>query len=241
MGKISNEVSKELNSAIAEVTAKINNEPPIKTNVEENETEVEQLLNSGAMAQKKRHRRTKAEIEADKLAATTEEPNSLFEEILPETEKDNRPEWEKRSAVNHDEFCEWELQKAKLKNLPEPDFDFRAFYEKGCIRYFVRILPKLGEKQIHKLNLRTIYPRSIVGSEDKACCQCIGYAERNQIFDTYHEAKAFYDSVNITPKYSNDPKLASEDSDGTTEGCEEENGLDGEIRSQEDAEKTNED
>ena len=124
MGKISSQVSQGLGAAIQEVKNKISDDT----------TSPEDLLNSGVKVQKKRHRRTKAEIQAEKEAKA--QGNSLFEALdIPEEFKeekveDNRPEWEKRSAKNHDEFCEWELEKAKLKNLENPEFDFRNSYER---------------------------------------------------------------------------------------------------------------
>ena len=138
MGKISSQVSKGLGAAIQEVKTKISDD-----------ISPEELLNSGAETQKKRHRRTKAEIQAEKEAKAIEsQDNSLFEALdineesqeQKEEVEDNRPEWEKRSAKNNDEFCEWELEKAKLKNLENPEFDCRNCYEKGQIIYYIHIL-----------------------------------------------------------------------------------------------------
>ena len=100
MGKISGKVSKGLGAAIAEAQAKLNGST--------GENTVEALLNSGAEAQKKRKRRTKAEIEAAKQAESEQtEDNSLFEALDLPKEDDDRPEWEKRRAVDHEEFCQW--------------------------------------------------------------------------------------------------------------------------------------
>ena len=134
MSKISSQVSKGLGAAIQEVKNKINDD--IST---------EKLLNSGAEAQKKRHRRTKAEIQAEKEAKIAEsQDNSLFEALdineesqeQKEEVEDNRPEWEKRSAKDNDEFCEWELEKAKLKGLENPEFDFLETFMKK-VRPFI--------------------------------------------------------------------------------------------------------
>lgn len=218
MGKISNKVSKGLGAAIVEAQAKMNG------NVSD---DVETLLNSGAEAQKKRKRRTKAEIEVDKQAEITEE-NSLFEALdLPDdpNEEDNRPEWEKRNARNHDEFCQWELEKAQLKGLPEPDFDFRNIYEKGDIVFYVRIIELLGEKEVKKVFLRTIYPRMMVGSEEKACCHCIGYNERDRIFRTPKEADDYCKAFKLSSKYASEETKQrknnmneGEEEDGDNEG-----------------------
>jgi hypothetical protein len=227
MGKISGKVSKGLGAAIAEAQAKLNGST---SEIEgfPGENTVEALLNSGAEAQKKRKRRTKAEIEAAKQAESEQtEDNSLFEALDLPKEDDDRPEWEKRRAVDHDEFCQWELEKAKLKGVPEPEFDFRNYYEKGQIVYFVRIMEALGEKEVKKLLLRTIYPRMMVGSEEKACCQCIGYNDRDQIFLTPRDADAYYKSIKLTSKYaSEEPKSKRKSRKGIDEGVDEEEELD---------------
>lgn len=227
MGKISGKVSKGLGAAIAEAQAKLNGST---SEIEgfPGENTVEALLNSRAEAQKKRKRRTKAEIEAAKQAESEQtEDNSLFEALDLPKEDDDRPEWEKRRAVNHDEFCQWELEKAKLKGVPEPEFDFRNYYEKGQIVYFVRIMEALGEKEVKKLLLRTIYPRMMVGSEEKACCQCIGYNDRDQIFLTPRDADAYYKSIKLTSKYaSEEPKSKRKSRKGIDEGVDEEEELD---------------
>ena len=194
MGKISSQVSKGLGTAIQEVKNKINDD-----------ISPEELLNSGVKTQKKRHRRTKAEIQAEKEAkAAKSQDNSLFEalDIHEESQKeeieDNRPEWEKRSAKDNDEFCEWELEKAKLKGLENPEFDFRNFYEKGQTIYFIHILRGgINTKELKKLKIRTIYPRMMVCNEEKACCQCIGYNERDLIFDTPRDADVVYKTINL--------------------------------------------
>ena len=190
MGKISSQVSKGLGEAIAEAQTKINGD-----------NSAEALLNSGIIAHKKRHRRTKTEIEAARAAEANQnkENNSLFEEIIPKKEKeDNRPEWEKRSAKDHEEFCEWELEKAKLKGLKEPDFDFRNFYENGQVVYYILILKGgIQTKELKKLKIRTIYPRIMVCNEEKACCQCIGYENKDLIFETLHDAEAMFKTINL--------------------------------------------
>ena len=207
MGKISGEVSKGLSTAIAEAKAKMNGE----TN---EENSVEELLNSGAEVQKKRKRRTKAEIEA---AKTESKENSLFETFDLSEEEDNRPEWEKRHARTHEEFCQWELEKAKLKGLPEPDFDFRNYYEHGEIVYYVRYSELLGVKEIHKVYLRTIDPRMMVGSQEKSHCHCIGYNQRDQVFRTPKEANDFYNSLQIVQKYNTKSKQKDSDDEDDNE------------------------
>ena len=211
MGKISGEVSKGLGAAIAEVQEKLGITP-----VTENSSVIpEDLLNSGVKA--KRKRRTKAEMEAARQEANSE-GNSLFESLVASgKEEEVRPK-------NHEEFCELELKKAHEKGLPDPDFDFRSFYEKGQTAYYVRVQERLGEKEIIKVFLRTIYPRTMIGSEEKSCCHCIGYHERDRVFDTPREAQAFYDSITIASKYAEEPKSERKKRRGAVDDLEEENG-----------------
>ena len=229
MAKISKEVSSGLGAAIAEAQAKINGE-----------TNAEDLLNSGVTAHKKRHRRTKAEMEAAKAAEQeqNEETNSLFEEIIPEEQvEDNRPEWEKRSAKDHDEFCEWELEKAKLKGLENPEFDFRNFYEKGQTIYYILILRGgINTKELKKLKIRTIYPRMLVCNEEKACCQCIGYSDKDLIFDTPKDADAIYKTIKMTDEKELEKAQKKKKSrKGTGEDLDEEEGLNDDYTSLEEA------
>ena len=220
MGKISSQVSKGLGAAIQEVKNKINDD-----------ISPEKLLNSGAETQKKRHRRTKAEIQAEKEAKAAEsQDNSLFEaldihEESNEKTEDNRPEWEKRSAKDNDEFCEWELEKAKLKGLENPDFDFRTLYEKGQTIYFIHILRGgINTKELKKVKIRTIYPRMMLCNEEKACCQCIGYSERDLIFDTPRDADVVYKTINLADeKELEKSKSGRKSKKGTVEDPDEEN------------------
>ena len=221
MGKISSQVSKGLGAAIQEVKNRISDD-----------TSPEELLNSGIEVQKKRHRRTKAEIQAEKEAKSTEfQDNSLFEVLdihekaQEEEVEDNRPEWEKRSAKDNDEFCEWELEKAKLKGLENPDFDFRTLYEKGQTIYFIHILRGgINTKELKKLKIRTIYPRMMVCNEEKACCQCIDYNERDLIFDTPRDADVVYKTINLADeKELEKAKSGRKSKKGIDEDTDEEN------------------
>lgn len=95
-----------------------------------------------------------------------------------------------------DEFCQWELEKAKLNGVPDYDFDFRESYKKGDEIYVVRYYPNLNIKQKLKCKVRTVYPRMIVANLVNKECLCIGYNEKDNIFRHYGEANKFYDSIN---------------------------------------------
>lgn len=145
-----------------------------------------------------------AQSKISKKSEKDSQDNSLFEafDIHEESQKeeveDNRPEWEKRNAKNHDEFCEWELEKAKLNGLENPDFDFRNFYEKGQIVYYIHILQGgINTKELKKLKIRTIYPRMMVCDEEKSCCQCIWYGAKDLVFDALKDANTVYKIINL--------------------------------------------
>lgn len=112
----------------------------------------------------------------------------------------------RRVAVEYDnppiptpeEFCAQELQKAKEKQLENPDFDFRDFYNVGDQIWFVRIgRHKWYGKSMKYLKIRTIYPRMMVGLLERGEACCIEYSERDQIFSNSTDAKAFFESLNM--------------------------------------------
>lgn len=210
MGKISGKVSKGLGAAIQEAKAKMNGD--VATNIDNTEdiesvfSQAEELLNSGVKA--KRKRRTKAEMEATRDAESSEEVNDV----------------EPHHMLTTEEVCERELQRAHAENWPDPDFDYRNFYTKGQIVFYVRVLDRLGEKEVVKVMLRSIYPRMMVGTEEKSCCHCIGYKERDLIFDTPREAQACCDSIKVSSKYAEEPKSGRKRRKGLVDDIEEENG-----------------
>ena len=105
---------------------------------------------------------------------------------------------------SHEQFCQWEIEKAHLNGRPEPDFDYRNFYEKGSTVWFVRYHEKYKTKEIMKLYLRTIYPRMMVGCLDKGYCECIGIQEKDNIFFNQRDAMDFFNSLQGNPEDSYD-------------------------------------
>lgn len=99
-------------------------------------------------------------------------------------------------------IAEKEKQKALEQNLPDPYFDFRDYYTKGEIIFYVYINELIGTKQIIKIKVRSIYARTLVGYEENACCHMIGYNTREQIFHSKSEAEAFSKAIQIVAKYS---------------------------------------
>lgn len=201
---MSSKVSGGLGKAIKEAQAKMNGETVTEPVVTIDEpVDIGQLLDSGVEAHQKRKGK-------GKKSKAKEEP------IQPDFEEESRPK-------THEEFCERELEKARERNLPEPDFDFRNFYEKGQIVFFVRVLSKLGIKEVKKLYLRSIYPRMMVGSEDKAGCHCIGYNERDQVFLTPRDADAYFKTVEVSSEYAEEPKSGRKGRKGAVDDPEDEN------------------
>ena len=152
---------------------------------------------------KKRKRRTKKEMEEARrkeaeekkekeLNFFSEEANQIAEEVAEELE---HYEWEKRASKNHEEFCSWELQKAQINGLEQPDFDFRKYYDKGSVVFLVRYYKSRNTKKLIRMQLRTIYPRTVIGIIDNSYCQTVGYSERDNLFSTRQEAMEMYDSI----------------------------------------------
>ena len=95
----------------------------------------------------------------------------------------------------HEEFCQWEIEKAHINRKEDPNFDFRLLYTKGDKIYLVRHHKELKIKRLYALKLRTIYPRTMVGTEDKQGCQVIGMKEKDNIFINRQDAVDYFDTI----------------------------------------------
>ena len=100
-----------------------------------------------------------------------------------------------------DKTAEAEKSRALKFNYPNPDFDFREYYTKGQEVYYVYVNELMGEKQILKIKIRTVYARTLVGYEENAGCHMINYNTRDQIFQNRSEAEAFFKTIKIKAKY----------------------------------------
>lgn len=96
---------------------------------------------------------------------------------------------------DHDTFCEWEIEKAHLKDLEDPDFDYRRFYQQGDRVCLVRYYDTLKTKELIEVKLRTIYARSMVGVVDKQYCQCICLKDKDNIFYKRQDALDYFNSI----------------------------------------------
>lgn len=96
---------------------------------------------------------------------------------------------------DHDQFCEWEIEKAHLEGKAEPDFDYRRFYQQGDKVYLVRYYPTMKTKEMIYMRLRTIYARAMVGVVEKQYCQCVGLSDKDNIFYGRQEALDYFNSI----------------------------------------------
>ena len=69
----------------------------------------------------------------------------------------------------------------------------------SAVRY-----PSLRTKELYELTIRTVYPRLIVGTEDKKGCQCIGYNDRDYLFVNRRDAVDLFKSIKADIEEEND-------------------------------------
>lgn len=99
-----------------------------------------------------------------------------------------------------DEICEEQIQRAKDKNLPNPDFDFRNSYSKGQIIYYVETNELVGSKKMLELKISSVYPRAIIAYEDMGMAHTIGIESEDYIFLDPREANTVYESTVVENK-----------------------------------------
>ena len=99
---------------------------------------------------------------------------------------------------NHDQLCEWEIEKAHIEGKAEPDLDFRKLYRQGDRVYLVRHYSRSNTKELIFMKLRTIYARSMVGVVKKQYCQCVGLTDKDNIFYNRQEALKLFNSIKAT-------------------------------------------
>lgn len=109
---------------------------------------------------------------------TPEDPFEQAEQIMGQKKKEEKP-----------------INESKSEKFP--GFNFHDYYQKGQKVFFVRVHEELGIKEFLELTLRTIYPKTIIGSKEKGCCYCIGPESKDMIFTERKNAVKCYDSINI--------------------------------------------
>lgn len=149
--------------------------------------DIAELLNSGVVA----HQNRQEQGSKSKAGKSTGKNKKTANEANTEPEQEHH-------MMTHEEYCEKELREAHEKGFEDPDFDFRNEYFKGQQVYYVRVWrTRIKEKRIIPLKLRTLYPRCLVGCEDKGQCVCMGYQERDQIFTNIVDANNYFESIDL--------------------------------------------
>ena len=100
-----------------------------------------------------------------------------------------------------EEVAQEEKARAIELGLPDPYFDFREYFVVGDTVYYAYINDYLGEKEVIKMKIRTIYARTIIGYEDNAGCHVVGYKHRDRLFKDQSEAKSYIKDIKVTAKY----------------------------------------
>jgi hypothetical protein len=77
---------------------------------------------------------------------------------------------------------------------PEPvvkdGFNFTDLYQRGDFVYVVRFIEFLDVEEVKKLTIRSVYPRYMIGIEEKHSAMVIGPDMRDLLFDDDKSAKA---------------------------------------------------
>lgn len=94
-------------------------------------------------------------------------------------------------GMTYNEVCDTVLKKAQSNNLSDPDFDFRHYYSKGEIIYYV-YNSDINSPFIKELKINTVYPRIITAAEDKGMIYSIDYRDRDCIFRIKRDADEYY-------------------------------------------------
>ena len=150
-------------------------------------------------AKPKRHRRTKLEmLEAKRKMEELEA--KLRDNVNSATEKVEMTKESVNSMKTMEQICEEQLEKAKRENYPQPDFDYRNDYFKGQSIYYIKVNELCGKKEIIELKISSVYPRLIIGYEDRGMSHCIGFDESDMIFFTLSECEQVFKNLVVENK-----------------------------------------
>lgn len=133
---------------------------------------------------KKRHRRTKAEME---LARQQQQDKQR-----KKNKKDDYWDSYEHEMITTDEVAEQMIKNAVNKHLPEPDFDYRKEYAKGQIIWFLDYNKVCNTVDLLELKINTVYSRVLIAYIDNGEARCIDYGLRDFIFTTPSEAETMY-------------------------------------------------
>ena len=135
---------------------------------------------------KKRHRRTKAEMELARQQQQQNEPRKR------KKKKDDYWESYEHKMITTDEDAEQMIKNAINKHFPEPDFDYRKEYAKGQIIWFLDYNKVCNTVDLLDLKINTVYSRVLIAYIDNGEARCIDYGLRDFIFTTPSEAETTY-------------------------------------------------
>lgn len=138
---------------------------------------------------KKRHRRTKAEME---LARQQAQQNNQQQSKKRKNKKDDYWDSYEHTMVTTDEIAEQMIQNAINKHLPESNFDYRKEYAKGQIIWFLDYNKICNTVELLEMKINTVYSRVIIAYVDNGEARCIDYGLRDFIFTTPNEADTMY-------------------------------------------------
>ena len=135
---------------------------------------------------KKRHRRTKAEME---LARQQQQQKG---ESKKKNKKDDYWDSYEHKMITTDEVAEQMIKNAINKHFPEPDFDYRKEYAKGQIIWFLDYNKVCNTVNLLELKINTVYSRVLIAYIDNGEARCIDYGLRDFIFTIPSEAETTY-------------------------------------------------
>lgn len=118
-----------------------------------------------------------------------------------EKKKKNSDELFVGFGLTTEQICDNMLKEAKLYELENPYFDYRNDYERGEIIYYVYRNRITKTASLKELKVSTVYPRAVVGYQDKGEAICIDYTDKDYIFETPKEAEKCLKSVQKKGNY----------------------------------------
>lgn len=159
----------------------------------------------------KRVRRTKAQLIADGYYDNKKDDKpkkvdfmALSQKISEVKEKTNKIVEDNYKFTSQmktvEEICEEQIQRAKDKGLPNPDFDYREVYSKGQIIYYIETNELCGTKKLLELKISSVYPRAVIAFEDMGMGHTIGVESEEFIFLDRREAESIYNTIVVENK-----------------------------------------
>ena len=155
------------------------------------------------------------EIDVNSLKTKINPEEELAEELKPKRKrkkKEQQTENKEPSTDLEDPFEQAEkiineslepkeesdTEKPKEKKKQKyPGFDFNDYYVVGQKIFYIRVLEKIGVKDLLELKIRTVYPDMIVACEKKGFARCIGPETQDMIFLDRHSAEKAFDNIAI--------------------------------------------